>query len=178
MYRRSTPLDRPASYATRGKGGRSCASYDQPIVAIAERMPFPLVKPVGQHYGPLPGTGLAHGPPLLLSRLMETLFTAEELVRIEAAALECGLSVRDWVREVALQRLKGEWRHDLEDAIWPVTVHRRPGGTLQELHHAGCWVPRGGEDTLTTAEARERAARFDVRFCDACEPERFLVPFE
>ncbi|MEV4437250.1 DUF6233 domain-containing protein [Streptomyces sp. NPDC049555] len=109
---------------------------------------------------------------------METLFTPEELVRIEAAAQESGISPRDWVREVVLQRLKGEWRHDMEDAIWPVTVHRRPGGTLQELHHAGCWVPRGGEETLTTAEARARAAEYDVRFCDACEPERFLVPYE
>ncbi|MFI1968765.1 hypothetical protein BLA24_12030 [Streptomyces cinnamoneus] len=115
---------------------------------------------------------------LLLSRDMEQLFTPDEIVRIEAAAQEAGRTSRDWVREIVLQRVTGEWRHDLEDALWPVTVHRRSGGNLQELHHAGCWVPRGGEDTLTTAEARVKVATLDVRPCDACEPERFLVPFE
>ncbi|MEU7133514.1 DUF6233 domain-containing protein [Streptomyces sp. NPDC046261] len=126
----------------------------------------------------MPGTGVAGRAALLLSGGMEELFTPDELARIETTAQENGISSRDWVREVVLQRLNGEWRHDLEDAIWPITVHRRPGGTLQELHHAGCWVPRGGEDTVTTAEARRKAAEYDVRFCDACEPERFLVPFD
>ncbi|GHF58932.1 hypothetical protein GCM10010218_45390 [Streptomyces mashuensis] len=96
-------------------------------------------------------------------------------MRIEAAAHEAGLTSRDWVRGVVLQRLKGVWRPDLEDAIWPVTVHRRSGGTLQELHHLGCWVPKGDEETLTTAEARDLVASHEVRPCDACQPERFLV---
>ncbi|GAA3075928.1 hypothetical protein FHS39_002651 [Streptomyces olivoverticillatus] len=109
---------------------------------------------------------------------MEQLFTHDEIVRIEAAAQEVGYSSREWVRDVVLQRLQGEWRHDLEDAVWPVTVHRRSGGTLQELHHAGCWVPKGEEDTLTTAEARDQVATHEVRPCDACQPERFLVPVD
>ncbi|MEV4441714.1 DUF6233 domain-containing protein [Streptomyces sp. NPDC049577] len=109
---------------------------------------------------------------------MEQLFSHEELVRIEAAAQEAGHTAREWVRGVVLQRLTGDRRHDFEDALWPITLHRKPGGVLQELHHAGCWVPRGDEDTLTTAEARVQLATRDIRLCDACQPERFLAPLE
>ncbi|MFI9723059.1 DUF6233 domain-containing protein [Streptomyces sp. NPDC052396] len=119
---------------------------------------------------------------------MEQLFSPDELVRIEAAAREAGHSARDWVRALVLKRISGDSerthishrrpaRPDFEDAVWPITVHRRSGGVLQELHHAGCWVPKGGEATLTTAEARMRIAGHDVRPCDACQPERFLTPY-
>lgn len=106
---------------------------------------------------------------------MEQLFTPDELARIEAAAQEVGHSPREWVRAVVLHRLNGG-RRDLEDAVWPLTEQRRPGGVVHELHHAGCWVPKGGEATLSTAEARSQVARQDVRLCDACQPERFLGP--
>ncbi|MBO0653871.1 hypothetical protein J1792_14100 [Streptomyces triculaminicus] len=105
---------------------------------------------------------------------MEQLFTEVELARIESAAREVGHSSRDWVREVVLQRLRGEWRQDFEDAIWAVTVYPRPGGPLPELHHLGCWVPKGDEQTLTTAEARELFDTREVQLCEACKPGRFL----
>lgn len=119
---------------------------------------------------------------------MEQLFSPDELVRIEAAAQKSGHSARDWVRDIVLKRLSGDsdrthishrrtTRADFEDAVWPVTLHRRSGGVLQELHHAGCWVPKGSEETLTTAEARVQMATHEVRPCDACQPERFLTPY-
>ncbi|EMF00698.1 hypothetical protein J7W19_03030 [Streptomyces mobaraensis NBRC 13819 = DSM 40847] len=119
---------------------------------------------------------------------MEELFSPDELDRIEAAAHRVGRSPNDWIREIVLKRLSGDsdqthisqrrtLRPDFEDAVWPITLYRRSGGVLQELHHAGCWVPKGGEDTLTTAEARAQMATHDVRPCDACQPERFLTPY-
>ncbi|MBB4885244.1 DUF6233 domain-containing protein [Streptomyces netropsis] len=135
---------------------------------------------------------------LLLSRVMEQLFTPDERARIEAAARETGHSPRDWVRAVVLHHLDGgdfeetdtahgalatraehhgPYRPGLEDALWLVTSHRRSGRLLLELHHAGCWVPKGGEDAMTTAEAREQLASDGARPCDACQPQRFLTRY-
>ncbi|MFD0385199.1 DUF6233 domain-containing protein [Streptomyces stramineus] len=68
------------------------------------------------------------------------------------------------------------YRADLENAVWPVTSHRRSGSTLFEVHHAGCWVPKGDEETLSTAQAREELLAGNARPCDACLPQRFLTP--
>lgn len=149
----------------------------------------------GQNISPTFGDGARHPRALLLSRVMEQLFTPDERARIEAAARENGHSPRDWVRAVVLHHLdsgdfeetdtahgalatraehSGPYRPGLEDALWLVTTHRRSGRLLMELHHAGCWVPKGGEDAMTTAEARDQLASDGARPCDACQPQRFL----
>ncbi|MBT2385707.1 DUF6233 domain-containing protein [Streptomyces sp. ISL-11] len=128
---------------------------------------------------------------------MEQLFSHDELALITAAAEEAGMPPREWVRGVVLQYLTEDpedlyedaratvdprasggapYRPDLEHALWPMTSHRRSGRTMLEVHHAGCWVPKGGEETMTTAQAREQLLAGNARPCDACLPERFLTP--
>ncbi|MEU5425354.1 DUF6233 domain-containing protein [Streptomyces olivoreticuli] len=120
---------------------------------------------------------------------MEQLFSHDELALITAAADEAGMPPREWVRCAVLQHLAEDpyeeahttasrtpYRQDLEHAVWPVTSHTRSGRTMHEVHHAGCWVPKGGEETLSTAEARDELLASKARPCDACLPERFLTP--
>ncbi|WP_424889301.1 DUF6233 domain-containing protein [Streptomyces sp. XH2] len=128
---------------------------------------------------------------------MEQLFSDDELALITEAAQESGMDPRDWVRAVVLQLLTDDayleddppagdghgrgdgrppYRPDMEHAVWPVTTHRGSGRNMHELHHAGCWVPKGGEETMTTAQAREELLARHALPCEACQPERFLTP--
>ncbi|MCD9194363.1 DUF6233 domain-containing protein [Streptomyces albireticuli] len=119
---------------------------------------------------------------------MEQLFSHDELALITAAAEEAGMAPRDWVRGAVLQYLTEDlyedepaptgapYRPDLEHARWPTTEHCRSGRPLLELHHAGCWVPKGDEKTMTTAQARQALLAGEAGACDACLPERFLTP--
>ncbi|MFC5721652.1 DUF6233 domain-containing protein [Streptomyces gamaensis] len=130
---------------------------------------------------------------------MDQIFSHDELALITEAAQEADMTPRDWVRGVVLQQftddpleethrsphapadLRGAYRPSIEDALWPVTTHRRSGRELHEVHHAGCWVPKsgGGEETtvtMTTAQARAELLASNARPCDACQPERFLTP--
>ncbi|MFE5867619.1 DUF6233 domain-containing protein [Streptomyces roseifaciens] len=128
---------------------------------------------------------------------MEQLFSDDELALITAAAQESGMDPRDWVRAVVLQLLTDDeyleedppdsgghrtgdgrppYRADMEHAVWPVTTHRGSGRNMHELHHAGCWVPKGGERTMSTPQAREELLTRNAHPCEACQPERFLTP--
>jgi hypothetical protein len=60
------------------------------------------------------------------------------------------------------------------ERTWIVTQKRSPTGFVRTVHGEQCWLPKGNEEHIDTAEAGRLLTTGAAQPCDKCAPQRIL----
>jgi hypothetical protein len=82
-----------------------------------------------------------------------------------------------WVDAAHIQPIPGQvykLGRPEPERTWIVTRKRSPAGFVQTVHGEQCWLPKGNEEHIDTAEAGHLLNTGAAQPCDKCAPQRIL----